>query len=173
MSKLVLGQTLTTEMPGRSGGSRAAAMVHDAVRRDILAADARRLSTAISHQLVRPYIDLNFGPQKVYPKFWLGLPDDSDVKVFADVVAELVDRGLEVSQRAVLDKLGLPEVQEGETTLRPQGQSSSEEDDPESGEDEGNTETSAAQKKSPEALAEPLLRRSERASQKKDRWKGY
>ena len=38
LSKAVLGQTLTTELP-RGSGSRAAAQVHEAVRRDILSAE--------------------------------------------------------------------------------------------------------------------------------------
>src|SRR5271168_3896460 len=66
VSKAVLGQTLTTEMP-RSGGSRAAAEVHEAVRRDILNADARRLAATLRRDLIRPVVDLNLGPQAHYP----------------------------------------------------------------------------------------------------------
>jgi phage gp29-like protein len=117
VSKAVLGQTLTTEMPREGGGSRAAAQVHQAVRRDIMGSDARRLSATITQDLVRPLVELNFGPQARYPQFILGLPDDQDVKVFADTISELADRGLRVSQKTVLDKLGLPEPQEGEPIL--------------------------------------------------------
>ena len=118
MSKAVLGQTLTTEMP-RSGGSRAAAQVHDAVRRDILNADARRLAATLKRDLVRPMVDLNLGPQTRYPTIELGLPDDSDVKVFAEIVAMLADRGLRVSQKAVLDKLGIAQADAGDAVLTP------------------------------------------------------
>jgi len=114
----VLGQTLTTQMP-KEGGSRAAASVHQAVRRDILQADAKRLAASLSRDLVKPIIDLNFGPQQKYPSVSLGLPDDQDVKVFADAVSELADRGLRVSQRVVLDKLGLPEAADDEPVLTP------------------------------------------------------
>lgn len=108
VSKAVLGQTLTTELP-RGGGSRAAAQVHEAVRRDILGADAIRLQATLTRDLIKPLIDLNVGPQTRYPQVQLALPDDQDVKVFAEIVAELADRGLRISQRAVLDKLGLEE----------------------------------------------------------------
>ncbi|HTW88273.1 MAG TPA: DUF935 domain-containing protein [Candidatus Binataceae bacterium] len=118
VSKAVLGQTLTTEMP-RQGGSRAAAEVHQTVRRDIMNADARRLAATITHDLVKPIVDLNCGPRRRYPQFILGLPDDQDVKVFADTISELADRGLRVSQKTVLDKLGLPEPQDGEAVLAP------------------------------------------------------
>ena len=119
VSKAVLGQTLTTEMPREGGGSRAAAQVHDAVRRDIMESDARRLGATLARDLVRPIVDLNLGPQRRYPRIALGLSDDNDVKLFADMVAELADRGLRVGQRAVLRRLGLPEAAAGEPLLEP------------------------------------------------------
>ncbi|HZC46835.1 MAG TPA: DUF935 domain-containing protein, partial [Candidatus Acidoferrum sp.] len=116
VSKAVLGQTLTTEMP-RSGGSRAAAQVHEGVRRDILNADARRLAATLARDLIRPIVELNMGPQKKYPKIELGLPDDSDAKVFAEIVAMLADRGLRVGQKTILDRLGIAEAEAGEAVL--------------------------------------------------------
>jgi len=119
VSKAVLGQTLTTETPREGGGSRAAAQVHDAVRRDIMESDARRLGATLSRDLVRPIVDLNLGPQRRYPQIALGLSADNDVKLFADIVAELADRGLRVGQRAVLRRLGLPEAAADEPLLEP------------------------------------------------------
>jgi len=119
VSKAVLGQTLTTEMPRDGGGSRAAAQVHDAVRRDIMSSDARRLAATLTRDLVRPIVDLNFGPRRRYPRIVLGLPDDADVRSFADTIAELADRGLRVGQRTVLDKLGIPEPSADEPVLSP------------------------------------------------------
>ncbi|HEY2523554.1 MAG TPA: DUF935 domain-containing protein, partial [Candidatus Binataceae bacterium] len=110
VSKAVLGQTLTTETPREGGGSRAAAQVHDAVRRDIMESDARRLGATLSRDLARPIVDLNLGPQRHYPRIALGLAADNDVKLFADMVAALADRGLRVGQREVLRRLGLPEA---------------------------------------------------------------
>ncbi|MGH7907886.1 MAG: DUF935 domain-containing protein [Candidatus Binataceae bacterium] len=119
VSKAVLGQTLTTETPRQGGGSRAAAQVHDAVRRDIMGADARRLAATITRDLVKPIVELNFGPQPRYPRFSIGLPEDADAKIFADTIAKLADRGLKISQKTVLDKLGLPAPLEGEPILAP------------------------------------------------------
>jgi len=116
VSKAVLGQTLTTEMTN-AGGSRAAAQVHEGVRRDILNADARRLAATLARDLVRPIVELNMGPQARYPKIELGLPDDSDVKMFAEVVAMLADRGLRVGQKTILDRLGIAAPAEGEAVL--------------------------------------------------------
>src|SRR5271168_4773933 len=117
VSKAVLGQTLTTDMPRAGGGSRAAAQVHEGVRRDILNADARRLAATLARDLVRPIVELNMGPQKQYPRIELGLPDGSDVKVFAEIVSMLADRGLRVGQKTILDKLGIAQAAEGEAVL--------------------------------------------------------
>ncbi len=119
VSKAVLGQTLTTETPREGGGSRAAAQVHDAVRRDIMESDARRLGATLTRDLVRPIVDLNLGPQRRYPRIALGLSADNDVKLFADMVAELADRGLRIGQREVLRRLGLPEAAADEPLLEP------------------------------------------------------
>ena len=118
VSKAVLGQTLTTEMPN-GGGSRAAAQVHDSVRHDILSADARRLAATMNRDLVKPIVDLNLGPRLCYPQLSLGLPDDSDAKQFVEIIAMLADRGLRIGQRGILDKLGLPEPAPGEPILEP------------------------------------------------------
>jgi len=107
VSKAVLGQTLTTDVP-RNTGSRAAAQVHEAVRRDILAADARRLGETLTRDLVKPIVDLNCGPQTHYPRLDLLLLNDQDDRAFADIIAEMTDRGLRISQKTVLDRLNLP-----------------------------------------------------------------
>ncbi|MGB6552723.1 MAG: DUF935 family protein, partial [Candidatus Binataceae bacterium] len=62
---------------------------------------------------------LNLGPMRQYPKLVLGLPDDQDAKEFADIVGAMADRGLRVAQKAVLDKLGLPEAAPGDAILSP------------------------------------------------------
>jgi len=120
VSKAVPGQTLTTDVP-RNAGSRAAAQVHDAVRRDILAADARRLGETLTRDLVKPIVDLNSGPQSRYPRLDLILANDQDYREFADIIAEMADRGLRISQKTVLDRLGLPAASSDEEVLSPIG----------------------------------------------------
>ncbi|WP_250908676.1 phage portal protein family protein [Escherichia coli] len=64
ISKAVLGQTMTTD----DGSSRAQAEVHNGVRMDIAKWDAWQLSNTLSEFLVRPYVDMNYGPQEHYPR---------------------------------------------------------------------------------------------------------
>jgi len=64
ISKAVLGQTMTAD----DGSSHAQAQVHDEVRQDIIDADAKQLATTINRDLIKPYIDLNYGVQEEYPR---------------------------------------------------------------------------------------------------------
>ncbi len=116
VSKAVLGQTLTTEIP-QGAGSRAAAEVHDTVRRDILSADARRLAATINRDLVRPIVDLNLGPRKNYPRVTLGMADDSDVAGLVDILTKLADHGMRIGQKSILRRLGMSEPEAGEPIL--------------------------------------------------------
>ena len=113
---LVLGQNLTTEV---SGGSYAAAKTHDDVRADIRRADARALEITFNRDLVRPLIDLNFGPRRSYPRVRIGTDDEwSTDKV--ESITRLVDRGLRVGQETVRRRMGIPEPEEDAELLRPE-----------------------------------------------------
>lgn len=121
VSKAVLGQTMTTD----DGSSRAQAQVHNEVREDILRADAKQLQKTINRDLIQPFIDLNFGPQKRYPKFVLPVPDPEDLKALVEALDKLVPMGLKVEQSVVRDKLRIPDPAQGakdEDLLQPPSQ---------------------------------------------------
>lgn len=113
VSKAVLGQTMTTD----SGSSEAQSRVHDAVRKDILRADARQLSAVINRDLIRPYVDLNYGPQEHYPVFALPVTEAEDITALVNNVAKLLPAGLAVSTAEIRSKLGLSEPDEDEPVL--------------------------------------------------------
>ena len=115
VSKAVLGQTMTAD----DGSSQSQATVHDEVRRDILKADARRLSATLNEQLVKPFIDLNFGTQEAYPRIIIPVEDPEDLTAWTTNVAAMVDKGLKVSQKHVRDKLNLPDPEGDEELLMP------------------------------------------------------
>ncbi len=115
ISKAVLGQTMTTD----DGSSRAQAEVHDAVRADILAADARRLTATLNRDLARPFIDLNFGPQQRYPRIALPITQPEDTAALSAALEKLVPLGLPVQASTVRDKLGIPDPQHGALLLHP------------------------------------------------------
>ena len=114
VSKAVLGQTATTEgTAGKLGNEDA----QENVREDLVKADARQVSNTINRDLVRPFIDLNFGPQEAYPRLLLFVPEPEDIAQLTSSLKELVPLGLKVEQSVVRDKLGLPDPEEGAELL--------------------------------------------------------
>jgi phage gp29-like protein len=106
VSRGVLGQTATTQgTPGKLGGDDAQAEVREDIRDD----DASQLAETINRDLVRPFIDLNFGPQKNYPELVLRAVEPEDLNVLILALEKLVPLGLKVEQSVVRDKLGLPD----------------------------------------------------------------
>lgn len=103
VSKAVLGQTMTAD----SGSSRSQAEVHDDVRQDIKQADARSLERTINAQVVRPYVDLNFGADVPAPYIRFPAEPDEDVSALVEHVTQLVDRGLPVDAREIYSRIGL------------------------------------------------------------------
>ncbi|MGK4386292.1 phage portal protein family protein [Ectopseudomonas oleovorans] len=104
ISKGVLGQTMTTD----DGSSQSQANVHNEVRMDILRADAKQLAATLNRDLVRTFIDLNFGPQERYPRIVLQVTEAEDLKALADALGPFIDRGLPVEASAILDKFAWP-----------------------------------------------------------------
>lgn len=115
ISKLVLGQTMTTE----NGSSMAQATVHNEVRLDIAKWDARQLESTINEYLVKPFIILNWGKQKAYPRVCIRVPEPEDLKMLVDSLMPLVDRGMKVSESEVRDKFGLADPKFDEAVLQP------------------------------------------------------
>ena len=124
VSRGILGQAATTQgTPGKLGNDQAQAEVRDDIRDD----DALQLAETINRDLVRPYIDLNFGPQEQYPQVVIRAVEQEDLTLLADALAKLVPLGLKVEQSEIRDKFGLSEPAEdaeilSNTALMEQGQ---------------------------------------------------
>lgn len=117
LSKAILGQTMTTD----NGSSRSQSETHDKVRKDILKSDARQLAHAISRDLLRPYVDLNYGKQDIYPLFSLILEEKEDINALVENISKLAPLGLQVSQAEILAKLGLKVPQKDDIILAMSG----------------------------------------------------
>jgi len=113
ISKVVLGQTMTTE----DGSSLAQAKIHNEVRLDIRNGDAEQLENTLNRDLVRPFVDLNWGPQKKYPRLVIDVEEPEDLKLLAEALPPFIDRGLTVETSVIRDKFGLPEPEEGAEVL--------------------------------------------------------
>ena len=104
VSKAVLGQTTTTDAVS---GGHAVSQEHRQVQEDIERADCKSLSAVLNRDLIRPWVDLEYGPQKRYPRLIIARPGKEDLKQLSDSLAQLVPLGLKVSQSEVRDKFGL------------------------------------------------------------------
>lgn len=106
ISKAVLGQTNTTDTQAGGLGSSQAS-VHNDVREDIETADCKALSATLNRDLVRPWIDLEFGPQAKYPRIRIARPKPEDLTRLANALGILVPLGLRVEASEIRDKYGL------------------------------------------------------------------
>ena len=116
VSKAVLGQTATTDA---IAGGHAVGRTHDEVREDIERADARQLAATINRDIIRPFIDLNRGPQAKYPRLSIGRADAVDIDRFSNAVARVAGAGLRIKSSEVREKLGLSEPEDDDELLGP------------------------------------------------------
>ncbi len=116
VSKAVLGQTMTSD----NGSSLAQAKVHNEVRHDIQTADADELEITLARDLIKPYVDLNYGPQEAYPRISYPVKQPEDTEALSRSVASLVPVGLKVKASELREKLGLSEPQDGDELLEAQ-----------------------------------------------------
>ncbi len=116
VSKAVLGQTATTDA---IAGGHAVGQEHRQVQEDIERADAKALAAILNRDLVRVWVDLEYGPQEKYPRLRIGRAEQTDVKMVVDAVERLVPFGLRVQASVMNDMLGLPEPDQGAAILLP------------------------------------------------------
>ncbi|MCT8843834.1 DUF935 family protein, partial [Glaesserella parasuis] len=72
-----------------------------------------------TQQIILPYLLINFpnvDPARI-PTFEFDTKEPADLALFADSLPKLVDIGLQIPANWARDKLGIPEVQEGEVVL--------------------------------------------------------
>lgn len=116
MSKAIVGQTATTDAEvGGLGSGRE----HRQVQEDIERADARMLSAILNRDLIQPWMQLNFGPLKVYPRLKIERPEPEDVEALAKAAELGVRMGLKISARKTRERLGLDEPEGDDDILQP------------------------------------------------------
>ncbi|MEO1950686.1 DUF935 domain-containing protein [Thioclava sp.] len=110
ISKAVLGQTMTAD----DGSSEAQANVHNEVRHDIARADAVAVSKRLNRDLVRPFVDLNFGVQEDYPRLMIEIAEPEDTKATLDSAVALMGVGLTLKATELRSKMKFSDPQEGD-----------------------------------------------------------
>jgi phage gp29-like protein len=97
------------------------------VKQEIVEADATVIDEAITDQIIKPYIDFNFGLQEEYPYYQTDLSPALDLSAEAELDIKLQQMGYPLSQKYVKEKYGrpLPNPKDKEDeilTPRPQSQ---------------------------------------------------
>lgn len=116
-SKIVLGQTLTTQ---HGSSSLALGMVHERVRSDITKADADMLCASLNEGAVRQLADLNFSPSRKYPKIWIRAGEEHDLIAQAGRDKQIFDMGYKPKKAYIEDTYGM-EVDEMQIPPRSDG----------------------------------------------------
>jgi phage gp29-like protein len=106
VSKLVLGQTSTTE--GQQG-SHAIGKTHRKVQEAIAEHDALMVAGTLDETIVRWIVEIRFGPQPVYPRLHFGRDEPPDLALMGQCLAQLVPLGLKVDMAEVRDRMGFSE----------------------------------------------------------------
>lgn len=143
ISKVVLGQTMTTE----DGSSLAQAKVHENVRNDIRNADARQLENTLNRDLIKAFVDLNFGvraEEAYYPKIRFDTSEPEDLVALSQSLPPFIDRGLRVSSREIANRFKLSEPEADDLVLGPMVKAApSDEGEPDNPEDSKDEKVSA------------------------------
>jgi len=117
ISKIILGQTLTTS-EGRRSGSLALGQIHEAVRRDYLASDAAALGQALTSQLARWIVDFNFGVHAPAPTITFDVNPPEQMAAELAIDRELVKMGVAIPTAYFYERYRRPAPRAHERTLR-------------------------------------------------------
>ena len=113
-TKVIQGQLATSgESVGWSKGG-----AQDAVRQDILEADARTVEGAITTQVLRPWCMWAFGPDAPVPEFSLDYEPPEDLKSRAEVVEVLSRAGHKAKAEWIEEQFGIPVEREAGGGMR-------------------------------------------------------
>jgi phage gp29-like protein len=113
ISKLILGQTMTTD----EGSNRSQSETHEKVRDDIADSDIQQIIETLNTALTIPYINFNFGEQENYPHIDLFKPDEKNVEQIIAAVEKLGPQGLKVKADELRSLLGLANPDEGDEVI--------------------------------------------------------
>ncbi|MBF9049895.1 DUF935 family protein [Roseobacter sp. HKCCD9010] len=112
-SKAVLGQTMTSD----NGSSMAQAQVHNEVRHDVAQSDARSVSGTLNRDLIKPYVDLNYGIQERYPRLSILVEEVEDTDMIMKNAFRMISQGLRVKQSELRSKLGFSEPDDDDEVI--------------------------------------------------------
>lgn len=114
----ITGGTLATQTSSSGGGAYALGAVHDKVRWDLQQDDGAKVAATLDRDLLRPMVELNFGPQESFPQLTLDIPKPLDLEATSRWLQTLVGTGFDdIPLWWLRDTFRIPAPAEGEETL--------------------------------------------------------
>lgn len=127
IARVILGQTLTQRAGEEGRGSRALGEVHEEVRFEKIAADARDLMAVVNDQLLRWLFLFNFGPDVSVPRWSVQLDPPEDLRQRIEIDERLARLGVPLPLTHLQRVYSVPSAQPGEAALAAPGTNSPEE----------------------------------------------
>ena len=118
IARVILGQTLTQRGADDGRGSRALGEVHQEVRFEKVAADARDLMSVINDQLLRWLFLFNFGPDVPAPRWTIALDPPDDLRQRIEIDERLARLGAPLPLGYLQRTYSIPAPQAGEIVAR-------------------------------------------------------
>jgi phage gp29-like protein len=120
MTRMILGQTLSTRGSEQNVGTQALGTVHQDLMFEIVKSDTNNLSTVIDEQLLKPWLRWTFGDvaldRAFRPHFRIDTSPQEDVLEQARILKEA--RGLvDVTRGEAYERLGIREPEDGESLV--------------------------------------------------------
>ncbi len=121
ISKVVLGQVLTSSGSDKGSGSLALGQVHNEVRQEKTEVDARSLMRVMNQQVIRPYVVLNFGPQVNAPRWVIDYEEGEDLAQLSERDERLARIGVPLPVSYFHERYQLPEAEQDEPVVARRG----------------------------------------------------
>jgi len=103
--RIILGQDSTSSA---DNSNRSTAQVHDLVRGDMKASDAKAVEETVNNQIIKPLFNNLFGASNERPAFRFKLKGVSELQEMAKVVETLDKAGYETDDAVLTEKFGFP-----------------------------------------------------------------
>ena len=124
IARVILGQTLTQRGGEDGRGSRALGEVHQEVRFEKVAADARDVMSVVNDQLLRWLFLFNFGPEVAVPRWAIALDPPEDLRQRIEIDERLARLGAPLPLGYLQRTYSIPSPQADETALSAPGSES-------------------------------------------------
>jgi phage gp29-like protein len=110
--RLVLGQDSTSSA---DNSNRSTAAVHNLVRADMLASDAKAVESTVNNQIIKPLFEAAYGMSDTKPVFRFRLKGVAELQEMANVIKTLNEAGWNVEPNVLSERLGFSVSKSNET----------------------------------------------------------